>query len=162
MIGDDGLRDAITDFTQWISDIISAGHQLPAEQWNAPLFTCLITKKQFNQLNSLCQKHNWPRQRCPGITVYPRHISHILSSRAKDRLSWQDVAKIISLSYSARSQVALNKGRMQQGIVLNASEAIRIGKGKYYGMAIIQVSENSLAPVTAYHASEAKVRAITK
>lgn len=47
--------------------------------------------------------------------------------------------------------------------MLNASKRLSTIKGQaYYGMAILQVSENDLAPVTAYHATEAKIKAIKK
>ncbi len=45
---------------------------------------------------------------------------------------------------------------------MNSFQAIKLGKQKYFGMAFLQVSENDVAPVTAYHASEAKIKAIKK
>lgn len=83
-------------------------------------------------------------------------------SRAKDGLDWKQVAEVLSASFCTRSEVALNKGRNQQGVILNSFQSINFGKQKYYGMAILQVSENDLAPVTAYHATEAKIKAIKK
>ena len=57
----------------------------------------------------------------------------------------------------------MNKDRSMQGIILNANERlIKVSGQKYYGMAILQVSENDLAPVTAYHATEAKIKAIQR
>lgn len=58
--------------------------------------------------------------------------------------------------------MALNKGRDQQRVIMNSFQAIKLGKQKYFGMAFLQVSENDVAPVTAYHASEAKIKAIKK
>lgn len=162
MVGDDALKDAFYFFTEWVDSIANSGKTIPQEEWDKPLFTYMLTKKQFNQLNNVCHKNGWPRQTCPGITIYPYHIQHILMSRAKDGLDWKLVAEVLSASFCTRSEVALNKGRNQQGVILNSSQSIKLGKQKYYGMAILQVSENDLAPVTAYHATEAKIKAIKK
>ncbi|EEB7838044.1 hypothetical protein CBJ37_21395 [Salmonella enterica subsp. enterica serovar Durham] len=161
-LGDDALREAFFFYTEWVDSVASSGKPIPSSVWNRPLFTYLLTKKQFNQLNNVCQKNGWPRQECPGITFYPHHLQHVLSSRAGDGLNWQLVAEVLSASFCTRSEVALNKGRDQQGVILNSFQAIKLGKQKYFGMAILQVSENDLAPVTAYHASEAKIKAIKK
>lgn len=162
MIGDDALKDAFFFFTAWVDSIASSGKTIPQEEWDKPLFTYMLTKRQFNELNKVCHKNGWPRQACPGITIYPHHIQHVLMSRAKDGLDWKQVAEVLSASFCTRSEVALNKGRNQQGVILNSFQSINFGKQKYYGMAILQVSENDLAPVTAYHATEAKIKAIKK
>ncbi|MCU1791095.1 hypothetical protein CUU54_19855 [Pectobacterium polaris] len=162
-IGDDALRDAIRFYTQWVDGIISSAQQVPNDEWRAPLFTYILTKRQLNQLNVICKKEGWPRQTCPGITIYPQQIKHIITSRAKDGLNWIQVVDILSASFCTRSEVAMNKDRNMQGVILNANERLStIPAQKYFGMAILQVSENDLAPVTAYHATEAKIKAIKK
>ncbi|EDT2962897.1 hypothetical protein LSB85_004689 [Salmonella enterica] len=161
-LGDDALREAFFFFTEWVDGIARSGKPIMPDEWERPLLTYLMTKKQFNQLNNLCQRNGWPRQERPGITIYPHHLQHVLSSRSKDGLDWKMVSNVLSASFCTHSEVALNKGRNQQGIILNSFQAIRLGKEKYYGMVILQVSEKDLAPVTAYHASEAKIKAIKK
>ncbi|UMO88141.1 hypothetical protein HP572_00560 [Pectobacterium sp. PL64] len=161
-IGDQALRDAFFFFTEIINDISTSGKPINDEQWNSPLLTYLMTRKQLNHLNQICEKNDWPPQTCPGITIYPRHIQHVLSSRSSDGLSWEDVAVILAASYSSQSIVAINKGHEQQGIILNDQKGIMIGKNRFFGMAIIEISIYDLAPVTAYHAPEAKVRAIKR
>lgn len=161
--GDDALVEAINFYTLWVYGFFSSGTQLPQDEWQRPLFTYLLTKKQFNQLNVICKAQGWPHQTCPGITVYPRHILHVLTSRAGDKLGWVQVAEILSASFCTRSEIALNKGRDMQGVILNSVERLSSISGQtYYGMTILQVSENDLAPVTAYHATEAKIKAIKR
>ncbi|WP_314421607.1 hypothetical protein [Pseudescherichia vulneris] len=161
--GDDALQDAIGFYTHWIYSIASTGQKIRQEKWDRPLFTYLLTRKQFNQLNVICKVNGWPHQTCQGITIYPRHIQHILASRAGDGLNWVQVAELISASFSTCSEIALNKDRNMQSVMLNASKRLSSIKGQaYYGMAILQVSKNDLAPVTAYHATEAKIKAIKK
>lgn len=161
--GDDALQDAIGFYTHWIYSIASTGQKIRQEKWERPLFTYLLTRKQFNQLNVICKANGWPHQTCQGITIYPRHIQHILASRAGDGLNWLQVAELISASFCTCSEIALNKDRNMQSVMLNASKRLSSIKGQaYYGMAILQVSENDLAPVTAYHATEAKIKAIKK
>lgn len=162
-VGDDALREAIHFYTKWVDDISRSGQPVPAGKWNSPLFTYVLTKRQLNQLNVICKKQDWPHQNYPGITVYPRHIKHVLTSRIKDGLNWVQVAEILSASFCTHSRVTINKDRNMQGIILNAKERLTTISGqKYFGMAILQVSENDLAPVTAYHATEAKIKAIQR
>ncbi|MDF2780033.1 hypothetical protein [Pseudescherichia sp.] len=161
--GDDALQDAIGFYTQWVYSIASAGQKIMQDEWDRPLFSYLLTKKQLNQLNVICKNHGWPHQTCQGITIYPRYIQHILTSRARDGLNWIQVAELISASFCTCSEIALNKDRNMQSVMLNASKRLSSIRGQaYYGMAILQVSENDLAPVTAYHATEAKIKAIKK
>jgi len=71
---------------------------------------------------------------------------------------------VLTAALDARSVIALQKNYDQQVIVLNSNEVLRLGatQEKYRGLLIVEVSINDLAPKTAYHASEAKSRAIMK
>lgn len=161
--GDSALQDAIRFYTKWVDEVSRSGQPVPAEEWDRPLFTYLMTRKQLAQLNRICHAEGWPRQTCPGITLYPHHIKHVLTSRSGDGLNWVQVAELLCAAYCTRSEISLNKDRNMQGVILNAVEKLATIKGqKYFGMAIVQVSENDLAPVTAYHATEAKIKAIQK
>ncbi|CZZ82296.1 MULTISPECIES: hypothetical protein [Enterobacterales] len=164
-IGDNALRNAIAFYMEWISDVSASGQMLPDDEWSAPLFTYLLTKKQLNDLNKLCAENDWPPQTCNGITFFPQTIKHILTSRGgKDGLSWQECAEVLAAALNPRSSVAVEKGHDQQVIVLNSLDVLKVGPTgqKYRGMLIVEVSINDLAPVTAYHASEAKSRAIMR
>jgi len=164
-IGDNALKDAITFYMKWISDVSTSGQKLPDDEWSTPLFTYLLTKKQLSDLNTLCKENGWPPQSCNGITFYPFTIKHILTSRSeKDGLSWQECAEVLTAALNPRSSVAIQKEYDQQVIVLNSLDTLRVGPTgqKYRGMLIVEVTINDLAPITAYHASEAKSRAIMK
>ena len=164
-VGDEGLSAAIRHYADWVNGLIISGTMLPPDEWNAPLFTYVMTKKQFNRLNFICQRNGWPVQTCRGITFYPRNIKHILTARkGKDSIHCTEVADILIAALCPQSQVELKRDQNQQVVVLNSVSALRVGakREKYFGMMIVQVSENDLAPVTAYHATEAKIRAIMK
>jgi len=164
-IGDNALQNAIAFYMEWISDVSVSGQMLPDEEWSSPLFTYLLTKKQLSDLNKLCEENDWPPQTCNGITFYPKTIKHILTARCgKDSLTWQECAKVLTAALNSRSSIAVEKGHDQQVIVLNSWDALKVGPTgqKYRGMLIVEVTINDLAPVTAYHASEAKSRAIMR
>lgn len=107
--GDDALQDAIKFYTQQIYRIASAGKKIMQEEWDRPLFTYLLTRKQFNQLNVICKVNGWPHQTCQGVTIYPRHIQHILSSRAGDGLSWVQVAELLAHLFARAARLLSTK-----------------------------------------------------
>jgi len=163
--GDNALREAILGYTKWVYYISVIGKGAPVEEWRAPLFTYLMTNKQFNELNVICGRYHWPLPANRGITFFPHVIKHILTARSgKDQLTWQQCAALLAASLSSRSSIAVQKNHDQQVIVLNSMEVLRIGRTqeKYRGMLIVEVTINDLAPITAYHASEAKSLAIMK
>jgi hypothetical protein len=69
-----------------------------------------------------------------------------------------------SAALNSRSAVVLKRDYNQQVIVLNSVDVLRIGrtKEKFRGALIVEVSIKDLAPITAYHTNEAKVRTIMK
>lgn len=163
--GDDALREAVTHYMEWVYLVSVVGAGVPADEWEAPLFTYLLTNKQFNELKVICSRAGWPPPVDRGITFFPHVLKHILTARSgKDSLTWQECAMVLTASLNPRSTVALQKDHDQQVIVLNSVDVLRVGRKqeKYRGMLIVEVSVNDLAPVTAYHASEAKSRAIMK
>jgi len=52
--GDDALVDAIHFYTKWVSDIVTSGQPVPQDEWERPLFTYMMTKRQLNKLNAIC------------------------------------------------------------------------------------------------------------
>lgn len=162
--GDDALREAVAYYMEWVYRVSVIGKGVPANEWQAPLFTYLLTRKQHSELKVICSRQGWPPPG-RGITFYPHVIKHILTARlGKDSLTWQECAAVLAASLNPRSTVAAQKDHEQQVIVLNSVDVLRIGRKqeKYRGMLIVEVTINDLAPVTAYHASEAKSRAIMK
>lgn len=132
---------------------------------DAPSFTYLLTPKQMSEINARCKSEGWPPITCRGIPISPNAIRHALQARSgKDQLTEAEVRKIMIAAYSQDCTIHVNRGRDKQAVVLNARRKVQIGATAYNAMAIVQVtattSRNYLAPVTAYHAAEAKVRAI--
>ena len=82
----------------------------------------------------------------------------------KDGLSWQDTTDILAAVLCSRSTVSVKKNHHRQVIVFNSVDILRLGrtKEKWWGALIVQVSLKHLIPITAYHASEAKVRSLRK
>ena len=162
--GDDALREAVAYYMEWVYRVSVIGKGVPAKEWKAPLFTYLLTRKQYSELKVICSRQGWPPPG-RGITFYPHVIKHILTARlGKDSLTWQECAAVLAASLNPRSTVAAQKDHEQQVIVLNSVDVLRIGRKqeKYRGMLIVEVTINDLAPVTAYHATEAKIKAIKK
>ncbi|EHH6290856.1 hypothetical protein NR288_24025 [Enterobacter sp. BT855] len=160
-IGDDAIRDAFYIFTQQAAEMDDKG--LPQEVWETPCFTYLMTKKQFNQMKVVCQRNGWDLPTSPAIPITWAMFRHVLSARnSKDKLSWQECAEILATAFSVQSNVYVNRDYSEQTIVLNAARRINVAGAGFFAMAIVDVSENNLAPVTAYHATEAKCRAIQR
>ncbi len=92
-------------------------------------------------------------------------VAHPLASRSrKDGCTPQETLSILVNAYCAYSQIGLNKPKHTQGILFNTGRKVRIGDAMYFAVAVLQVctegGEKYLAPVTAYHATEAKLKNI--
>jgi hypothetical protein len=164
-VGDSGLREAVERSMEWIYLTCVIGPGISDEEWERPLFTYLLTKKQYNALKAICSREGWPPPVSRGITFYPHHISHILTARQdKNRLTWQDSADVLNASLSPRSILAPHHVHDQQVFVLNSLEVLKVGPTgeKYRGILIVETTINDLTPVTAYNATEAKSRAILR
>lgn len=133
----------------------------------APTFTYIMTPKQFDAVRRICVELGWPVLNCPGILVDYNAAQHPLEQRAsKDGCSRLEVEDILIKAYSPRSEATTNRDRYQQAIMLNAHQRVRVGGAAFYGLAIVELRtagcRNYLAPVTAYHATEAKKRALLR
>lgn len=158
-IGDDAIKDAFYFFMQQAAEMGS--EKISQEIWETPCFTYLMTKRQFNQIKVVCQKNGWNVPTSPTIAITWAMFKHVLSARTmKNKLSWQECAEILSAAFSVQSNVFVNRDYAEQTIVLNAARRISVAGAGFYAMAIVDVSKNNLAPVTAYHATEAKCKAI--
>ena len=158
-IGDDAIRDAFFFFAELADAMGNQG--LPQHVWDTPCFTYLLTKKQFNQMKVVCQRSGWPVPVSPAVPITWAMFSHVLSARGnKDQLSWQECAEILSAAFSVQSNVFVNRDYAEQTVVLNAIKRITVGGAGFFALAIVDVSGNKWAPVTAYHATEAKCKKI--
>lgn len=164
-LGDESLAEAFSRLLDQAVALQDAGVSLHQAQ-QAAEFTYLLTKKQFDRIRRICKQMSWPTPQCRGIRVGLQAIAHPLHARAtKDRCTAQETLQILVSAYSAYSQVGLNKPKHAQGILFNTGRKVMIGTGSYYAVAVVKVCSEGgktyLAPVTAYHATEAKIRNIS-
>lgn len=136
----------------------------------------LLTRKQCDDVDRICHENNWAPLNCYAVMVGPDDIRHVLNARRnKDGLSCAQVAEIIAKAYSPRSLIRRNpparsggaaRKSEQQSVMLNTHQKLNIGGTLYYATAILEIriagSRRYLAPVTCYHATEAKKRRILK
>lgn len=146
-------------------DFVAAVPVACAKDADAPIFTYLLTPKQLADLEIECQTNGWPSITCPGILIDAEAVRHPLRTRtSKDGITEAEIRTIVIKAYSQSSMVRSNRGRDKQAIVLNANQKVQVGATTFYAMAIVQIEVSGdrcyLAPVTAYHANEAKARAI--
>lgn len=137
----------------------------------APAFSYLLTPKQIDTINRICQELGWPQVTVPGVLVDAKFARHVLKSRSsKDCLPPQDIKALFAKGISQRSSIARNAkeslGHEQQTLMFNTHQKVLIGGTRYSAMVVLGIKSeglpprNYLAPITCYHASEAKVRAL--
>ncbi|MCQ9425584.1 hypothetical protein NRB16_18875 [Pseudomonas sp. LJDD11] len=163
-LGDDSLADAFRELMNAVINMREAGVDLNQVQ-HAPEFTYLLTPKQFDRIKRICREKGWPEPNQRGILMDLQAIAHPLDAReTKDHCTSEEALQILVNAYCAYSQVGLNKPKHAQGILFNTGRKVSIGRGSYYALAVVKVCEDGvrryLAPVTAYHATEAKIRKI--
>lgn len=139
----------------------------PGAKAGAPEFSYILTQRQMDEVNRVCAANGWPTINCYGIHIDVNAIQHPIDSRRyKDGISDNEIKAIIRRAYSPRSIVRENRhpDHPHQALIFNTHQKVKIGRTAYHGMAIIEIrtdgAKNYLAPVTCYHATEAKVRAI--
>lgn len=129
-------------------------------------FTYLLTAKQFDRIRKICRQQQWPEPNCRGIRFDLEAIRHpLLARQMKDGCTPDEVLEIITSAYCSQSQVGLNKPKHAQVVMFSGGRKVLVGKTRYQAVAIIKVCQEGgrkyLAPVTAFHATEAKVRSIS-
>lgn len=157
-VGEQALHNAFIDYTH----LVDANFVFDQEIKASGLFSYILTPKQRDQIKRLCIKEGWPVNQSKGITITISAIKHVLAGRkGKDGLTTQECAQVLSSAYSKNSEIALNKDRHEQAFILNAKISVQLRSSAFYCAAILQVSENDLAQVTAYHTTWAKIKGIT-
>lgn len=164
-LGDESLAEAFRELMNVVISMRNAGVDLRHVQ-QAPEFTYLLTPKQFDRIKRICRDMRWPEPNRRGILIDLQAIAHPLDSReSKDNCTPDEALQILANAYCAYSQVGLNKPKHAQGIIFNTGRKVSVGTGSYYALAVVKVCEEGaikyLAPVTAYHATEAKIRKIS-
>jgi hypothetical protein len=164
-LGDESLADAFRELMNVVIAMRNAGVDLNQVQ-HAPEFTYLLTFKQYDRIKRICREKGWNEPNKRGILINLQAIAHPLDSReSKDGCTPEEALQILVNAYCAYSQVGLNKPKHAQGILFNTGRKVRVGNGSFYALAVVKVCEAGgityLAPVTAYHATEAKIRNIS-
>lgn len=154
--GEAGLEAAIYGFVREIEN-----GTIDKEATALGLFSYLLTKKQRYGIHQICQDQGWNIPQVKGITITESYIKHVLEQRkVKDAVDANGCAAIISHAFSTKSKVTVNRGRNQQAILFGAEKPMNAPEMKnLYGVAILQMAEKEITPVTAYHARGAKVKA---
>jgi hypothetical protein len=157
---DEALAEAFRTLVDLVASMRGAGVPLSQVQ-HAPLFSYLLTPRQFDRIKRICRSNGWQEPNCRGVLIDLNAVDHPLSARNdKDGCT----AEILLHAYSAYSQIGQNKPKYSQGLVFNTGRKVRVGGADFYAVAVVQVETDGarkyLAPVTAYHATEAKIRGI--
>lgn len=131
-----------------------------------PAFSYLLTPKQYDRIRRICREKGWDVPNQKGVLIDLEAVAHPLQSRmAKDHCTVEEVMDILLAAYSPHSQVGLNRPKHGQAIVFNTRYKVRVGKAHFFAVAVLKVRVDGgrkyLAPVTAYHATEAKIRNIS-
>lgn len=126
-------------------------------------------------MDRVCDENGWERLNCYAVMVNAPDIRHVLNSRkTKDGLYSEQIADIVAKAYSPRSLIRHNPPSIgcaertsdQQSIMLNTQQKLNLDGSAYYATAILDIrvdgSRRYLAPVTCYHATEAKKRKILR
>ena len=164
-MGDAALADAFRELMSVVISMRNAGVSF-ARVWHSPAFTYLMTPKHYDRIRTICKKQGWPAPNCRGILIDLIAIAHPLESReTKDNCTPAEALEILIKAYSPYSQIGLNKPKNRQGIIFNTGRKVSVGTANYYALAVVKLCQagprNYLAPVTAYHATEAKIRKIS-
>lgn len=163
--GDEALAQAFKDLMSIAISMRDEGTPVSHVK-QAPTFTYLMTPKQFSRIRKICMENGWSVPNLCGIQIDLETVSHPLESRAKkNNCSDEEVLSILIAAYSPYSQVGMNRPKNAQGIFFNTGRKVQVGKTKYVAVAIMKVDVEGkkvrLAPVTAYHATDAKIRGIS-
>ena len=166
-IGKHALVDTISEIVTLVDTCMAAGIQL-FEIRNAPEFCYVLTGKQADTLDRICTRQGWSRPTIKGIEIDVRYIAHVLNSRSsKDSVDAIFVAAILAAAFCEFGEIEINTSHNQQAIVINAIKKLHLDGTVYHGMAIIELKDDfngsvKLIPITAYHATESKLRKILR
>jgi len=162
--GDASLADAFRTLADQVIAMEDSG--MPRHK-RVPVteFSYLMTNKQFDRVRTICMKMGWPVPNCRGIHIDYEAVAHPLHARMqKDNCTVEEVLEILIAAYSGFSEMGLNKPKHAQGILFNRSRNVKVGTGHYRALAIYKFCEKKgrrfLAPVTAFHTTDAKIRKI--
>lgn len=160
-LGDASLAEAFSELMNVVINMQQAGVDL-SNVTEPPVFTYLLTPKQFDRIKKICRENQWPEPNCRGILIDLEAVAHPLDTRGtKDACTPAEVLAILTHAYCAYSEVGTNKPKYRQGIMFNKRK-VRVGKGSFCAVAVVEIrmrgSETYLHPVTAFHATDSKIK----
>lgn len=163
--GDEDVAQAFRALIDHAVHLQDAGLRLE-QAGHAAEFTYLLTTKQFDRIRKICRQQHWPEPNCRGIGLDIEAVRHPLLTRTlKDGCTADEVLKILTSAYCSQSQAGLNKPKNQQMVMFSGGRKVLVGNTRYQAVAVLKVCQDGtrkyLAPVTAFHATEAKVRKIS-
>lgn len=168
LVGRRALEDAFKELVDFIDVLLNA--QADLAEFHAPIFTYILSPKQRSQLEHICDRHGWEKPLRYAIEINELAIAHILKARQnKDSLPVPFIAEILAAAYNDFSVIRVNKAHGEQALFLNPPRKLQLDGTAWYAVAIVAIDgtdENGknrkLESRTAYHANEAKMRAMEK
>ena len=146
-----------------------------AKDEEAPAFSYILTPKQVDEIDRVCDANQWQKITTHGIEIGVSAIQHVLKARRlKDEITDAEILEIIAKAYSPRSLLRQNRDHGQQSLIFNTHQKVKVGNTAFHGLAVLELKtevigiganakvRTYLAPVTCYHANEAKIRAIQR
>jgi len=167
LVGRHALEEAFKDLVAYVDVLIDA--QADLAKVHAPVFTYLLSPKQKSQLDKICDDHGWEKPQRYAVEINVFAIAHILKARQnKDNVPVAFIGDVLAAAYNDFSVVRVNKTHSEQALFLNPPRKLQLEGTAWYAVAIVAIDgkdENGgrqLESRTAYHANEAKMRAMER
>lgn len=144
------LADCIRELVRFVDRQTSGG----AEDAHAPAFSYLLTPKQCDDVDRVCDENGWLRLNCYAVMHDPGEIRHVLDARKqKDGLMCSEIEELLAKAYSPRSLMRCNppggsdaapRRSEQQSVMLNAHQKLYIRGTPYYATAVLEIRVSGL------------------
>jgi len=153
--GEKGIADAFFYYV----DAVDKRNHIPKELWDTGFFSYLLTSKQKANIQKICKSQGWSiPKNIQGITIQGHFIKHVLNARVgKDNITPLECADILAKSFHKNGEVGVNVEYENQGMILNSKNRVEVKGNSRYSMAMFDVKDDNLSPVTAYDADRAKI-----
>jgi hypothetical protein len=167
LVGRRALEDAFKELVGFVDVLVNA--QADLAKVHAPIFTYIMSPKQKSQLDEVCERNGWEKPMRYTIEINALAIAHVLKARQqKDNVPVAFIGEILAAAYNDFSIVRANKAHSEQALFLNPPRKLQFRGTAWYAVAIVAIDgkeetgKRKLKSRTAYHANEAKMRAMEK
>lgn len=167
LVGRQAHENAFRELVAFVDVLLNARADLA--KVHAPIFTYLLSPKQKSQLAQICEINGWDKPVRYAVEINVHAVAHILKARRnKDSATTAFVGDILAAAYNDFSIIRANKAHGQQALFLNPPRKIRHAGTAWYAVAIVAIDGSDetgnrrLESRTAYHANEAKMRAMER